>query len=134
MSRIELLGLILLCTWPAGCAGPDAQDLSPIASLSSGETSATFTAEYWHAQAQDGTGTWKRAVELCRRDGHRQLPNCETVGHVRFLRMLRESAKRRSKPYDGEGRIPYPDLFVRTLETGTDPLPAPLDPQDSQKE
>ena len=74
-------------------------------------------------------------MQFCGQDGHRSLPNCESVGRVQFLKKLRESAQRTSKPYDGQGGVPFPDLLVRTPETGTDPLPPPTtNPQDSDEE
>ena len=133
--RRALWSILTVTTWLlAGCTAPQVEATDPLASLASPEPSSSFTEAYWTAQAQDTTETWRQAVELCGRDGHRQLPNCETVGRVRFLRTLREAAERTSKPYDGQGGVPFPDLMVRTLETGTDPLPSEASRQGSGEE
>ncbi len=89
--------------------------------------------ERGRTQLKVATATWNQAIALCRDDGRRLLPNCITVSQINFLRALRQSAKRTSKPYDGQRGVPLPDLLVRTLETGTDPLPQTADDtQDPQ--
>ncbi len=122
MSTSSRLLLLALATWALACSTPTVET-DPLASLSAPEPSATFTADYWYEQASNATITWREAVALCQQDGHRMLPNCETVAQVRFLRSLRDAAQRKSGPYDGQNDIPFPDLIVRTMETGTDPLP-----------
>lgn len=118
------LSLLTLAYVACACTGPPAEDTDPLASLTSHVLSGRYTADYWNAQATQGSETWQQAVEICRDDGRRLLPNCTTVSQIDFLRALRKSAERVSKPYDGRGGAPFPDLVVWTMETGTDPLPA----------
>ena len=111
---------LILFSWTCSCTQATPEDVDPIASLSTPEPSTTFGAEYWSVQAEDATSTWRQALELCAQDGHQLLPNCQTVGQVHFLRELRETAKRTSKPYDGQGGIPFPQNLAEVLEETTD--------------
>ncbi len=126
------LTLLILAAWALSCVPAPPEDLDPLASLASPELSVTYTADYWNAQAVQDTATWKQAVEMCRDDGRRLLPNCSTVNQIHFLHALRESAKRTSKRYDGKDGAPFPDLLVRTMEAETGPVP-PQDPQQPQE-
>ena len=126
--------LLILASLACGCAGAPAEETDPLASLASPVLSSKYTADYWNAQATQGTETWEQAVETCRDEGRRLLPNCTTVTQIDFLHALRKSAERASKPYDGQRGVPFPDLIVRTMETGTDPLPSEADTQDPPRE
>ena len=117
------LSLLTLASMACACAGPPPEETDPLASLASPVLSSKYTADYWNVQATQESETWQQAVELCRDDGRRLLPNCTTVSQIDFLLALRKSAQRTSKPYDGKRGAPLPDLVVRTMETGTDPPP-----------
>ncbi|MCP3962341.1 MAG: hypothetical protein GY719_31240 [bacterium] len=123
ISLIILAAWTSLGAWTSSCAPAPPEELDPLASLASPELSATYTADYWNAQAVQGSAIWQQAIELCRDDGRRLLPNCTTVNQIHFLRALRESAKRTSKPYDGQDGAPFPGLLVRALESGINTEP-----------
>ena len=113
MRRLpHLVSLLIL----AACSQSPPGESDPIASLSAKEPSATFDAAYWSAQAKDETATWSKALDLCRDNRHKLSPNCQTVGQVQFLELLRSSKSRTSNPYDGQEGIPLPQALSRVLE------------------
>ena len=133
MNRVTSV-LMLTAYLLAGCTAPRTETTDPLVSLTSPEPSSTFTEAFWTGQAKNGTVTWRQAVDFCGQDGHRELPNCESVGQVQFLKRLREAAKRTSKPYDGQGGVALPEPVARTLETGADPPPPESGPRDRDEE
>ncbi len=101
---------LLIAVWTPACRDSDTRD--PIASLTTGEASATFGAEYWSTQSEDATETWQDAVHLCAQESHSALPNCRTVNQLRFVQELRRTAERTSRPYDGKSGPPLPEVLV----------------------
>jgi hypothetical protein len=97
------------------CAPPAEPD-KPLASLAWPEPSTKFTAEYWGEQAKADSKVWRQAVDWCAEETRKLLPNCQTVGQVRFVRTLKDSAARRSEPYDGQGGVEMPPAVQGQLK------------------
>ena len=89
------------------------------ASLAWPEPSTKFTAEYWGEQAKADSEIWREAVDWCAEDTRKLLLNCQTVGQVQFIRTLKDSADRRSEPYDGKGGVQMPPAVQQQLEAET---------------
>lgn len=110
-----LVVAVLLTVSAAGCGPPPEPD-EPIASLAWSEPSTRFTAEYWGEQAKADSNVWRQALDWCSADTRKLLPNCQTVVQVRFIRTLKNSAGRRSKPYDGQDGVQMPPAVQQQLE------------------
>lgn len=109
--------------------GPRAEPDQPLASLAWPEPSTKFTVEYWGEQAKADSAIWREAVDWCAEETRKLLPNCQTVGQVRFIRTLKDSAGRRSEPYDGKSGVQMPPAVQQQLEKSpaADDSPPPLD-------
>ena len=111
----------------AAACGPAVEPDEPLASLAWPEPSTKFTAEYWGEQAQSDSKIWREAVDWCTEEMRKLLPNCQTVGQVRFVRALKDSAGRQSETYDGKGGVELPPAIQQQLDQGqtADDPPAP---------
>lgn len=96
--------------------GPPVEPHEPLASLAWPEPSTKFTAEFWGEQAQADSKIWREAVDWCAEEARKLLPNCQIVGQVQFVRMLKDSAGRQSEPYDGKGGVVMPPAVQEQLE------------------
>ena len=96
--------------------GPPSEPDEPLASLAWPEPSTEFTAEYWGEQAKADSQVWRAAVGWCTEETRKLLPNCQTVGQVQFIRTLKDSAGRRSEPYDGKGGVQMPPTVQQQLD------------------
>ena len=108
-AMAALVGLLAAC-------GPLAEPDEPLASLAWPEPSPTFTAEYWGEQAKADSKIWHEALGWCAEESRKLLPNCQTVSQVRFISTLKETAGRRSEPYDGTGGVHMPPVVEQQLE------------------
>ena len=116
-SRLSLASKAALAIGFAvvACGAPAEPD-QPLASLAWPEPSTKFTAEYWAEQAKADSEIWREAVDWCAKDTRKLLPNCQTVGQVQFIRTLKDSAGRRSEPYDGKGGVKMPPAVQGQLD------------------
>ncbi|MBT8248203.1 MAG: hypothetical protein KJN73_10310 [Acidimicrobiia bacterium] len=108
-------GALLVMGFAMAACEPAAEPDEPLASLAWPEPSTRFTAEYWGKQAKSNSETWREAVDWCAEDTRKPLPNCQTVGQVRFIRTLKDSAGRRSEPYDGKSGVQMPPAVQEQL-------------------
>ena len=82
LKSFSILPVLLAVFLLAGCSN---KEDSPITSLDESTPSQKFNLDYWTAQEQSNSATWKKAMTICKGRNIGQYPNCQYVNNLEWV-------------------------------------------------